>query len=392
MIGGKSFLARFFMLAVFFPWVSFRLNSMDTQAWAFILSIFFILSCIRYKVNKYAFLIFLLPFFCLFLLLFLDLNKHVLLALRGLAAYIFFTFVFFSSFLYVKIYGFPVRLLFFSNYTYVFFGVLQALFGNVAVIFFSAIRTTESRGVTSLAVEPTNFGIVLLFFSWYLLIFNGYRLTTHSKILLAINVFSIFFIAQSTMAACFVLLAAILMFIYRVRVVYIFIFFAIFYLLSIVLMEFFSDARIFRLAIALYRIGWIDLVFTDASVNYRVAGLIFPYLGVLSNDLLPGGFASFSFMASELMKESQGFFWYGNHEKILSFVGAFVYELGLVGIILVVFYLIAVQDGSYRRFLESIFLFLLLGMAISVASPFVPLLLCSLLIAGRCIGLPTSKK
>lgn len=375
----------FFLLSIFFPWVSFRLNSLDTQPWGFIFSILFLAFCINQKINKYIFLVFLLPFFALFMV-FIDVDKDFFLVFRGWGGYIFFSFVFFASFFYIKMYGFPHRILYFSNLVYLVVGVTQLVFGSEIIGSIAPIRTTESRGVTSLAVEPTNFGIVLLLFSWFILIFNNYRLIGVSKYIFIFNLFSIVLLAQSSMALCFLIIGLSFYFLYKVNIFYflIFIFFFFFGMSSFI--ENFPNSRISLLVNALDDIGFLNLVLKDASLNYRVSSLIFPYQGVLENNLLPGGFSSFSVIASKLMADSHGLFWYGGHLKILSFIGAFIYELGFVGIFFVILYFFSIQDKSCRRFLESIYLLLLLSMAISVASPLVAFLLCLLIVSRRRIG------
>lgn len=373
----RKFVASMFMLAVLFPWVSFRMNSMDTQPWAFLLSVLFILLCLNIKFNKNVLCVFLLPFFASFLF-FGGVDKDLNLSLRGFFSYLFFAFVYLGSYFYIKNYSFPVNIVFISNYLYLLIGVVQVVFGDKVVEFIAPIRTTESRGVTSLAVEPTNFGLVLLLFSWFYLIFSNYKLVGWFKVTFFVNLIAILFLAQSSMVMCFIVLGMIFVFIYKVKVFYIFFYFLFFYFLSGLFLHYFSESRISQLFVSFNDLGVLELIVKDASLNFRVSSFVFPYRGFLENGFMPGGFVSFNSIASVFMQESGGFFWYGEHVKIMSFTGALVYELGLVGIFFVFLYLIFIQNGSYRRFLESVFLFLLLNTAIPIASPLIALLLCSL--------------
>ena len=56
-------------------------------------------------------------------------------------------------------------------------------------------------------------------------------------------------------------------------------------------------------------------------------------------------------MHSELTTLWGGIFWYGSGGPIMSFLGLYVYELGFVGAIFLLFIFLAIQDGSYSRFI-----------------------------------------
>lgn len=375
----RVFSSYLFVICVFFPWVSFRTNSMDTQPWAFICSLVFLLSCLDLKVSKTIYVVWFIPVVACSLF-FIDHNGDASLFIRGFFSYLFFVSVFVASYYLFRFCPFPLKFLVFINLLYLIVGIIQMSLGPYVFDFLAPVRTTESRGVTSLAVEPTNFGLTLLVFSWIYYIYHDYKLNNTYQILVLSNFLGVLFVAQSSLAICFVLLAIFMFIIYKVSVK------TFFYTLIIsslglfgtdFLIYHYPEARMSKLFNILSNIGFLELLLRDASFNYRVSSLIFPYQGFVKNIFMPGGFTSFELMAQDLMFNSHGLFWYGEHAKIMSFIGAFIYELGFVGFIFLMCYFFCIHNKfqRYRSALESLFLFLLLNMAVPIASPIIAFLL-----------------
>ncbi|HFQ4921611.1 TPA: hypothetical protein ACGUPI_003893 [Vibrio vulnificus] len=375
--GLNSALGLLLLLTVFFPWVSFGLNSMDTQPWAFVVSIFFLLSCYRdITFNKLVWPIFLALFAVVSSLFYLG--DDIALIIRGVFSYWFLVTVFVACWCYFSRYGYPCRTIYFCNLIYLVVAVVQYNYGEAVFDFISIVRTTESRGVTSLAIEPTNFGLVLLLFSWFYLIIGEYRLNKLDKVFVFLNFFSILFLAKSSMTIVFIFIFFIFAVLYKLKIIHVIVLFSMFFFLGDVFVYLFPETRVSQLLVEVSYGGLLDLIKNDASLNYRMSSIIFPYQGLLGNFFIPGGFSSFKYIAIELKESSQGLFWYGEHKKIMSFVGSFIYEMGLIGLMFIGSFMISIQNGSYRRLLESVYLFLLLSMAIPVASPIVAFLLCIL--------------
>tara|TARA_B100000131_G_C17664432_1_gene429636 strand:- start:159 stop:557 length:399 start_codon:yes stop_codon:yes gene_type:complete len=124
------------------------------------------------------------------------------------------------------------------------------------------------------------------------------------------------------------------------------------------------------------------MIHFDTSINDRVLNVIFPYLGFFMNYGLPGGFYTFSEVSIRLSELTSGYFWAGfGSNKILSFIGTFIYELGFIGILILSFLCFQLTKvKKSRRKYEILFLFLLLSNALPVANPFVPLLIVLLII------------
>jgi hypothetical protein len=305
------------------------------------------------------------------------LNGDTFLNIRGVMSYTYLTIIAFACMLYFKSYGAPLKIIVFANIIYIFFAIWQLIIGDELINIISPIRTTADRGVTSLAVEPTNLGLVLLVFSWFYLIYTDYKPRKMIKLLIIFNVFSILVLAQSSMAVLYLVLAIALFILYRISFLYLIVLTCILAFGSMATMEYLPDARVSKILTLISNVGVNELIYKDASINVRVASVIFPYEGVIENVFLPGGFTTFEKTAGILKETYSGFFWYGSHTKIMSYIGSFVYHLGFGGVFICLIYFSLIQNGSMKRILESIFLFVLLSSAISVSSPIIALLLCS---------------
>jgi hypothetical protein len=378
----KYILAQFFIVATFFPWVSFRTNSMDSQPWAFLLASCYIFFFNHRILNKNMFLVFLAPIFSLIVSCFYY-DGDSFLIIRVLLSYVFFSTIFFACYLYYEQYGIPLKILISINLIYVFFGVWQIVIGDGLVNYIAPIRTTEGRGVTSLAVEPTNFGIALLIFSWLYLIYTDYKPNKLLWFLIILNLVSIMILAQSSMTILFLLIAVSLITLYRISLIYLILILLSVYFAGTAVMEYFPDIRVAKILNLISNVGIGDLIFKDASINVRVSSAIFPYEGLIENLFLPGGATSFQSIAQILKENYSGYFWYGGHAKIMSYIGSFVYQLGFFGVFLCAYYFVAIQNGRLRRVFESFFLFLLLNSALSVALPIVAFLLITMLYSKK---------
>ena len=95
------------------------------------------------------------------------------------------------------------------------------------------------------------------------------------------------------------------------------------------------------------------------------------------NNGIPGGLHSFNDVAVILVEHFDGYFWAGlGSHKILSFIGAFIYELGLIGVIFILYMYWFLKDNSNPdRFFELILLFTVLNSGIAVAFSLVPILI-----------------
>jgi hypothetical protein len=130
--------------------------------------------------------------------------------------------------------------------------------------------------------------------------------------------------------------------------------------------------------------GPLELIRSDASVNLRVSHAVFPWHGAVSSLFVPHGFSSFADSYHAIQSWYGGFFWYGERTNIImSYAGAFAYELGIIGLVFLGYVFSLVFQFRKQRILELVLLFVLLNSALPVAFPFVPLLIAILYASNR---------
>jgi hypothetical protein len=372
------------VLFVFFstlPWVSFGTNKLETQPWFMILGLLFVVSVAKFPVRRNVCFIILIPV-ALVLTMILSGFYVDFLEARAIVSYMAFVLVLFGFYVYVMRYGFPWKIIIFSNIIWLFVAVLQIRYGKMIFDFLVSARTSETRGVTSLAAEPTYFGFFLLFISWMYLIAGNYKLPLRIWLLVILNsVFMVFFSRSST--AVLFLVVGICFFIIRsfsVRSSVGLVLALVISLLSVhYAVQLMPGTRLFSLYKKVFSIRVIELAYIDDSINGRLADVIFPIHGFFINYGLPGGFHSYGLMRSELISVYGGYFRSGRSgsedNKIMSFSGAFLYELGLFAAAFFVGLFLMLWDGTKKRFTELAFFFIILLNSFSVAFPLVAMII-----------------
>lgn len=270
------------------------------------------------------------------------------------------------------------------------FGVIQQFvmksFGSFLV---ARISTSESRGVTSLAVEPSYYSIICVFF----LILNDiffakgeYGKKTHRNVLYLIVIqfllsrsgigFVLFFvylisrvIAQRNFVKTFTLSAGIVGLFVIVVSLY----------TSIPSLE---SSRIGRL-IFLFSLSPESLFLNDGSVSDRFSHIAIPFLSIFSNYGLGFGFGGWDANAMNIASSIGGFVHrvalvnisFGN--RIMSGWGAAIFELGVFGVLLVFSYIYLMIRGikSTKTQMQKVYtsslitLFSVMLMAVPLAFP-----------------------
>lgn len=357
------------------PWVSFGLNTMDSQPWPALASMFFILLNITNSFDRKVLLVFaIVPvFFVASLYAMSGLDFYFL---RAGAAYIGFALIYFSFYLYIKKYGFPMSVFVVINIIYILAGLLQYMFGVEILSAIINVRSSADRGVTSLTPEPTYFGIFLFFLSWIYLLQCNYRPERWMIWLIFINLLSIIFLAKSSMVFVFILgfIAFYCLKFFRARhIIYLVVILSSLILPVIMLME---GTRIYSLFMLFYEQGISGVVYADASVNSRLADVILPLHGFIKNWFMPGGFSSYAETSLSLRDDYNGFFWYGGGENvIMSYLGSFIYELGIFGLVYMLMLFKLAADGTRHRLIDLFLLWFLLNFAIPVGFPLIPIML-----------------
>jgi len=374
------------LISMFFPWVSFRLLNLDIQPWFIILGAIFVLLNLKRKYPIEVWYALLMFISCV--LIGMAYRTFDFLFARAFMSYLAFFTCMASYYIYKKYVGETLKLLIYANIIWLSSGFLQFIFGSKILSFLVVARTTLDRGVTGLAPEPTFFAMFLFFLNWLLILESNY-LQVKTKVvrwLLFLNVFTIIFIAKSSMIIVFLLISLFLYAFYKAS--------ARFLLkiasasVSVGLLVFilfnsyghlYSDIRVIKLATIAFETPSI-LVEKDASLNDRVSHIYFSFKGSVSDYGVPHGFHNFGEYIRIERSLSSGFFWWGGDgNKIMSWSGSLVYELGILSIFMILILFGSIWDKSRVRY--SIFilalLFILTLSAIPVSFPLIPMILIS---------------
>lgn len=356
----------FFSLIVVY--ISFNLNSYDSQPWyilagIIVFTVYFISR--KFKIEPVFIWGLILPVFSFIIgLVWIDVNNFNFY--RSVAGYLGFYFVFVTAYhlLMSGRVSQVFNLLVLANIVWLSFSIYQLAFGVYSIDFMLHIRSHETRGVTSIAPEPSQFGMVLLFLQLSMLAIAA-RCEEKKHVALFVfilNFLFILFVAKSSMALAYEILLIILL-ISRLRLI-----FALMILLSGVLVfflmgSFLSESdRIVKVVTHVYD----DPMFVlshDASINWRVANLYYSVLGFLEN-VIPQGYSNFEGYVANA-KAGSSLFWYGTPKnEIMSGLGGLFFELGLIGFLFWLYFSIL----FYRNLSMYLFLLYLISVFASFAS------------------------
>ena len=378
-----------FIVLCLFPWISFGLLDLDTQPWFICAAIGLCTLSIFVRADAMV-VAGALSLVCAAVFSGVARAEGIgFLFIRGLLSYLAFALVLLGYYYYRNRFGFPLRIFVIANIVWLIAGLTQLAFGPLALAALVEVRTTFGRGVTGLAPEPTFYGMVLLFFTWIVLIESNYRLHGGRWLLLAVNLLFVLLVAKSAMAFAFVfaLVSGYMLFgVARLdRFAYVVALLLAMVAAIITLGEYFPQWRLARLVNAVWQDPTL-IVRVDASINQRMSHLVFAFYGFVANRGLPGGFDTFGEMSAEARANYGGLFWFGeNDDKVMSGVGAVVYELGLLSI---VFFLL-VGYCTLRRERIRVGLFHFFGFlgtfaaALPVAFPLAPILLVTMFFWSR---------
>lgn len=373
---------KFFGLCMIFfsfiPWIHFGLNNRDSQPWPLMFAILFIIFSPNLKFKKYYLLLALIPVFCIWVWLSFSSQIIDFIALRAIVSYLTFSLCLAGFILFLKNNKFPWKILIFINLIYLFVGILQLFIPDITSSIVQSRGIGQAgRGVTSLAPEPTFFAIFLYLISFIFLIKKDFKFKKRDPIfyLIVFNILSIIFLARSSTVILFLFLSIFFFAISRMtlkQVIY-----SIILISFLILIGYFflAETRIGSIFNLFYDVGVIKLVYIDESINDRVANVIYPLHGAYLNNFMPGGFHSFTMMHGTLNDIYNGFFHFGGGStSIMSFIGVFIYELGFIGILILLAIFIHMQDGKLTTFANTVLIFIILNSSVPPSFPLVPFL------------------
>ncbi|MEZ9076143.1 hypothetical protein AB4499_15825 [Vibrio cyclitrophicus] len=361
----------------FFFYVSPINTGLDTQPYSIFFATIYFISCILNNREVPSYFILLFVFLIIVVLLgyvdfyFFDGGFEVI---RGVVNYFAACIYIVAFYIFFQNNKFPTKFLIGVIFIYVLIAFIQ--FFIDANIFASLVhvRTTTDRGVTSLTPEPTFFGVVLYLF----LLLNTVNTNISEKnriILSALLIFSILFLARSSMVVIYIGLFFLAIFCQReifrgISLIIITSFLT--YLSLVYIADIVNDnsIRVLKLLKVIMENG-ILVILNDASINDRVGQVYLAILGFYSNYALPGLFTTFEYYTHNKSILTDGLFWFGDaSNKVISFWGAYIYELGFLSLVFFIF-LYFFMRGKRNLVFISIALFIPLWGGVTVANPLV---------------------
>ncbi len=269
--------------------------------------------------------------------------------------------------------------------TYVWLGVaLIQYFVDPSMFWFLLNRISggDTRGVVSLSPEPTFYGIIGVF---YILIFLAIDYRKNQRYIF-LWIFQIFFLAQSGMAILFVIIFMFYLFLFKTNIKLIFscLFLAIFVVTALFFIDIneYAHIRAVSLFVSFLENG-IDIATLDASVNDRWSAIYFSLMGFLDNYLFPNGMTSYAGFLSEQIQHNDSFWRVSIENRIMSYYGSILFELGIVGLIVPFVYSnIVFRAYSCKKkdmILYFVFINTILFSAIQLSFPLVGMYIATLL-------------
>jgi hypothetical protein len=407
-------LASFILIVHFFPWISFNIIDLDLQPWFIIFGLLYIL----FTPDKSPRLIvfgYLFPCIVIIVSYFHNTGLERLVA-RSLFSYLGIVTCINFYYLFRSRYDSEYdkknifSLLIFSNSVWILSALLQKFFGERILEFMVTVRTSPDRGVTSLAPEPTFFGIVLLCYSLLIFLFFSYNSISfgvkHKKInpnsyilaLILLNTFATLLLAESSLTFILSIFSFLVYFIsinakdlmvllkrfallilQPVRLFFILILVALVFLsFNIVFTE--SSSRFSNVIGGLIE-NPLYIIEKDASVNSRVSNFILPIRGAVEDLFVPHGFYSYSSHGESLAKYYEGFFWYDYAgDKIASGIASSVYELGVFSFLFMFWIAKLIWDRNRASIsiASIVSIFVIMSTAVSLAFPLIGILIAEL--------------
>jgi hypothetical protein len=385
----EKFFGNIFIIFGLIPWVNFGLNNNDSQPWTFIFSIIYLGIISRtVRLPKYSISILILTIIGLFITIYLSNISNTQIILRAIIGYLSLPLLYIGFYNYFIRHGIPIKLFIILNILWVVFGFIEFFlpeFGNLI----TNSRTNISRGVTSLAPEPSFFATYLFISSWILIEAENFKIKKKEFFILLVNILCIIFLAKSAIGTIFLFLG--LLSFLTVKFIYFFhnliiskkktiIYTASIFIIcvmSLFLKDLLSGSRLFSI-ISNFSTNKsiLSLVITDWSVNSRVESIYFSIMGSLKNYFFPGGLDTFREMRQHIYETMPSGIFFNRYPgmKIMSWNGSIFYELGIMGIIIVILFFKAIYRSFKGSFFYFMFLFIILFSPIPIGFSMIPLL------------------
>lgn len=357
--------AKWAIFILQFPWVLSSTNRFDVQPWVPVFAGCAVFLCflLGKSISQKRLAFFLATFT---ILIFTNINSEFLSALRIFSS----VFVIFSVF--EISWDKDAKLAFFkpifmANIVYIIVALVQYFVSPDFAGSLIEIRTTSSRGVTSLAPEPTFFGIILFIYIFY------FSFIEKCRILLFINALAILFLAKSSVALILLMFYGAFCLIQMGGIKRI--------TLTVLLLTMIGVGNHFVLTN--FYIGRISNVYqelmsnpvslflTDRSAMIRLVHSVSPYFMVAENFGFPVPISDVSELREDLFGKwiSHQLYFSSDSDKTSSFFGSYLVALGFPFVLFSVFYFWWVCRN--RGFGVFAIFFVLLNTSIPPATPLV---------------------
>jgi hypothetical protein len=360
----SNFLFCFALFISFFPHTTFGIfNLKGSQISLIFPSFFFIFLIFSFDKIRFNFLIlfiFISSILALVINFYFTNEIYISLVLRTITNYFFF-FIFLACF---NTYYYPneeiiKKIIFSANFIWLIWGVVQLLDISSANFAFTNRsehnKLVESRGLNSLATEASYFGMILILFNLFYLFKRKLLYSYLSKLELGYLIFNfvfIFFVVKSATTSILAMVIIILVFLKNLRLTSLkkILKFLFFIFATVIILSFFeiddSKNRGISYIYAFFNLEDLkSLFYYDLSFNERTENFIAPIIGFLINSGMPGGFNGYVHISDEIR---QIFFDLTNLRfiapiyieninsfKIISFFGDFIFQQGLIGVMII---------------------------------------------------------
>ena len=346
-------------LTVIFPYFQFIDGYRGVQPYVtgIFLIIFLFISVQKVKTTK-PYFIFLIPI--IFLILnYLNNGEINYLFYRNFFSYLTFSLIFFVYSVYLDLFNFPKKIYLYSVIIWFFAALLQVLFGEA--LFQNLIKqsTTAGRGVSSLATEPSFFGLQ---FSLLLTIIYIYVKNFKTYLYILFGFFGLI-LSASVIAGWFYMNTYLSTLIYKRQLSLKYILLA---LGGIIITFIFLQNM--RFGMLLLDIVKLDLTYllSEESSSKRLYGAITPIVLSASNSFLPLIDPIEAITRFECL-------YCRNDYKLASYLGNFIFHFGFI--FLFFFFLTLTKLKNLKNFLVFFFLCLFLLFEIPIAHPLVSILI-----------------
>jgi hypothetical protein len=356
----------------FVPGVSFSLTSLDTQPFAAIFGI----ACIALvPTRRLPVTVWYLAIPALASLVIAMTSSTVAVGARSFVIYaspwIFACVAYLASQRKIEI----SRYIVFMIYLWAAIGLIQWLIDPRTFEFLVNTRTTGDRGVTSLAPEPSFYGLTIIHMWLTLLLIQPQTALKGHIVLLCI--FQILILAQSTLA---ILVLFALLSIFALRNVRWIVACVVWFLAFFLMFDGGGgiNSRVFYLInIALSNPS--EILYLDASISERFYHVFLPLKHAISSGLMPHGFDAFAEVIDQGQNQYASFWWGAVQNKIMSGVGGAVFELGWFSLIyFFVFYRYLSRYeiiSSFHKLVIGIGIFFVLLSSVTFSAPFFGLMI-----------------